>query len=145
MELLLQRKYHNDAYTIGKLYHDMHYVCDTLEPSTHGLTGAHWTVPKIRLAKEHFGSVAIPPGRYPLLITKSPRFGRWLPLLLGVKGFAGVRIHAGNKPSDTRGCILPGYNRRKGYVLQSTTCLNTIVGLLADCFARGGRAWIRVE
>ncbi len=145
MELILKRKYYNADYTIGRLYHGMSYLCDTLEPSTHGLANKAWTAPKIKLAKERYGSVAIPPGRYPLLVTKSLRLGRWLPLLIGVKGFEGVRIHAGNTPHDTRGCILPGYNRRKGCVLESNACLRVIMKLLADAYGRGEAAWLTVE
>lgn len=145
MELILKRKYHNDDYTIGKLYNGMGYLCDTLEPSTRGLNNKTWTGPKIKLAKERYGSVAIPPGRYPLLITKCPELGKWLPLLVGVKAFKGVRILAGNGPADTRGCILPGYNRQRGCVLESTTCLGAIMRLLTDCFARDEGAWLTVK
>lgn len=66
-------------------------------------------------------------------------------LLVGVKGYSGVRIHAGNKPSETQGCILPGYNRHRGYVLQSTACMNTILRLLQDCFAKGKAVWITIS
>lgn len=48
------------------------------------------------------------PGRYTVTLTYSPRFGRYLPLLNGVVGHSGVRIHSGNTSSDTSGCILIG-------------------------------------
>lgn len=145
MELILKRKYFNDDYTIGKLYNGLQYICDTLEPSTHGLVLKTWSGPKVKLAKERYGSVAIPPGSYPLLITKCPELGKWLPQLVGVRGFKRVRIRAGNAPSDTRCSILPGFNRQRGRVMESTTCVDTIMRLLADCFAEGGTARMTVK
>lgn len=51
---------------------------------------------------------AIPLGWYKLTLTKSPHFGRVLPLVNYVPGFEGIRIHAGNTVKDTAGCILVG-------------------------------------
>ena len=144
MELTLKRKYKMPAYTIGKLYHDMQYLCDTMEPPVRKITST-MSAESINKVKEQFGPTAIPAGRYPVVTTWSYKFGKWLPLLVGVKGYSGVRIHAGNKPSETQGCILPGYNRRRGYVLQSTTCMNTIMGLLQDSFDQGKAAWITIS
>jgi Family of unknown function (DUF5675) len=49
---------------------------------------------------------AIPAGRYDVTITHSPRFGVLLPLLHNVPDFSGIRLHAGNKITDTDGCLL---------------------------------------
>lgn len=143
MELKLIRKYKKAEYTIGRLYCNNKYICDTMEPPTHGLTRLMSTK-QIRSRKAKYGPTAIPPGHYPLLLTRSVKFGKWLPLLMGVRGYEGIRIHAGNKPSETQGCILPGYNRRKGYLLESTTCLNNILSMLHDCLDKGKMAWIRI-
>ena len=50
----------------------------------------------------------IPRGWYKVQVTKSPKFGRALPLLQMVPGFEGIRIHAGTRVENTRGCICVG-------------------------------------
>lgn len=47
-------------------------------------------------------------GRYEVTLTYSPHFQRILPLINDVPQFVGVRIHPGNTPSDTEGCLLVG-------------------------------------
>jgi len=54
---------------------------------------------------------AIPAGMYAVKTTHSPKYGRLMPVLLGVPGFRGVRIHSGNDEADTSGCIVPGLLR----------------------------------
>lgn len=53
-------------------------------------------------------TTCIPSGRYPLVVTYSPRFKCLLPLVSSVKGRFGIRIHSGNTSKDSKGCILVG-------------------------------------
>lgn len=119
------------------------WFCNTMEPTARKLTSQM----PLTLIRRHkiIGKTAIPTGRYRILITRSRRFGRWLPLLLNVKGFEGIRIHAGNKPEDTRGCILLGFNRRKGYVLDSTRCVLTLVKMMTEAIAKGEKVFMEVR
>lgn len=119
------------------------WFCNTMEPTARKLTSQM----PLTLIRRHkiIGKTAIPTGRYRILITRSRRFGRWLPLLLNVKGFEGIRIHAGNKPEDTRGCILLGFNRRKGYVLDSTRCVLTLVKMMTEAIAKGEKVFVEVR
>lgn len=48
----------------------------------------------------------IPAGRYKVIVTLSPKFKQPMPLLLGVKGRSGIRIHFGTKPAHSLGCVL---------------------------------------
>ena len=109
------------------------FLCDTLEPTALELKttvdkAAVLRSPRKTAALKPF---AIPEGRYPLVVTWSPKFKEWLPLLLHVRGFEGIRIHAGNTAADTQGCILVGENRRKGQVLDSRRTLSLLKRMLA--------------
>ena len=87
MKINIKRIARKTDYTIGHLYVGGQYFCDTLEPADCGLT-KETPLRDIQLAKAR-GRVAIPMGCYRVLITKSPRFGCWLPLVYGVRGFKG--------------------------------------------------------
>lgn len=143
MEIKLIRKYYQAKYTIGRLYVNNRFFSDCLEPPSLHLTER--SALRIILIAKYKGYRAIPTGRYRILITRSRRFGRWLPLLMNVKGFEGIRIHAGNKPEDTRGCILLGFNRRKGYVLDSTRCVLTLVKMMTEAIAKGEKVFVEVR
>lgn len=121
MEIKLTRIARRKDYTIGRMEIDNEHICDTLEPTWRDL--AHGD-------RKQKGKTAIPEGWYALVVTKSPKFKKWLPLLLGVPGFDGVRIHSGNTPKDTQGCILVGQNRKKGMVLNSRIAMEEIMKIL---------------
>lgn len=101
MELKIKRIARREDYTIGKLYVDGKYVCDTLEDKDRGLTSS-MSVAQICGMKVH-GQTAIPTGRYLVdMKTISPRFGSKtqykfcggrLPRLSSVPGYSGVLIH----------------------------------------------------
>ena len=119
------------------------WFCNTMEPTARKLTSQ---MPQTVIRRHKIiGKTAIPTGRYRILITRSRRFGRWLPLLLNVKGFEEIRIHAGNKPEDTRGCILLGFNRRKGYVLDSTQCVQQLMRRMTEAMEKGERVFVEVR
>lgn len=133
MEILVQRIAKRDDYTIGRLFVDGKYVCDTLEDKVRE--------PGVKVA----GKTAIPAGRYRVIVNVSPKFGRELPRLLDVPGFEGILIHRGNTPEDTAGCILVGENRAKGKVLNSTPYELRLVELIKDAIGRKEEVWITVE
>lgn len=144
MDILLNRIYTSDKYTIGQLIYKGHKLCDTLEPPTVGFKAGVTPAEVMRVKKRH-GAVSIPPGNYRVLITKSPKFGQWLPLLLNVPGFKGVRIHPGNTPAYTQGCILPGVNASKGMVIQSRQKTKEIVDLFTHILEQGKDIFLIVK
>lgn len=73
------------------------------------------------------GPSAIPVGTYRVRLTFSQRFQRVLPLLEGVIGRTGIRIHAGNTEADTTGCILVGLRREADAILDSRAALEALL------------------
>lgn len=131
MQLQLERVQIDRQVTIGSLSVDGDWQCWTLEDPVREVPGqpvAAWKVP---------GRTAIPMGRYAIEVTLSPRFGRLLPLLLAVPGFDGVRIHAGNVPADTDGCILVGADRYSASVGRSRAALDELMVRLGPAVRRG--------
>jgi len=148
MELILERIAKRKAYTIGRLsirqqvddeylagYEDR-YFCDTLEPTWRDYKNGAYKVK---------GRSAIPEGRYAVVISYSPKFGAWLPILLGVPKFKGIRIHAGNTAKDTEGCILVGQNREVGKVLDSRKWLYELKRKIVEAKGRGEAVWITIK
>jgi len=135
MNITLKRIAKQATYTIGRLSVDGEYLCDTLEPKVRNL----------KKEKKVPGRTAIPAGTYRLLITKSYRFRRWLPLLMDVPQFQGIRIHAGNYPEDTQGCILVGWNRKRGMVVNSRSALQMLMMRLTAALDRGETLHISIE
>lgn len=130
MELLLKRIYSGSTYTIGHLYIDGNYYCDVLEDTDRGLS-SDMTEEEIKKIKV-YGKTAIPKGTYKVEVTYSPKFKRYLPILLNVKGFSGIRIHSGNSAEDTLGCLLVGFNKEKGKVLNSRVTSDKLTALLRN-------------
>ena len=134
MELKVQRIAKKPTYTIGMLYIDGEKFCDTLEDRVRDLSKE----PKIK------GQTAIPAGRYRIYLTYSPRFKRILPLLDNVPQFTGVRIHRGNTHKDTEGCILVGYNREVGKVLDSAATEQRLMAVLQNAVNKGEQIYITI-
>ena len=113
--ITLIRKEYTDESTIGDLSFDGEFVSFSLEDTVrdHG--------PKI------YGKTAIPKGRYEIVISYSNKFQKMLPLLVDVPNFKGVRIHSGNTPADSDGCILTGYTKGVNFVGDSRAAFKDLM------------------
>ena len=152
MELILERIAKRKTYTIGRLYIrrqvmdeylpgiEDQYFCDTLEPTWRDYANGAYKVK---------GRSAIPEGRYAVVISWSPKFKMWLPILLGGpefnKQWQGIRIHAGNTAKDTQGCILVGRNQRVGEVLESRKWLYELKQKIVEAKNRGEAVWLTIK
>ena len=130
IKLRLERLYKGSKYTIGKLFINDEYFCDTIEDIDRGLKSS-MSVEYIK-KKKVYAETAIPTGTYKIEMTYSNKFKRILPLLVDVKGFSGIRIHRGNTEKDSSGCIVIGENKVKGKVINSTPYEVVLVKRLLD-------------
>lgn len=138
MEILVKRIAKKPKYTIGKLYIDEQYICDTLEDTDRGLN-QNMSLEEIK-KKKVYGETAIPAGTYKVdMNTISPKFknrtwakpyGGKLPRLIEVPGYEGVLIHAGNKAEDSLGCVLVGENKVVGQVINSQASFKKVMNIL---------------
>ena len=154
MEMVLKRTEKEAAYTIGRLSMKLttpelqcidgelvtateRYLCDTLEPRRRNLKKEKMVV----------GATAIPEGRYRVLITKSYHYRRWLPLVLDVPRFSGVRIFPGNYPADTTvtAGVIVGWNRKRGMLANSRAALQQLMLEMTAALDRGEQLWLTVE
>ncbi len=106
MELRLKRKYFTSKSTVSELYVNDTLFCHVLEDVDRALDSKMGRE-RIGWLKQ-FSKTAIPYGKYEIVISYSNRFKKYLPLLVNVPGFDGIRIHPGNYAEDTEGCLLPG-------------------------------------
>lgn len=130
MKLTVKRAFRGPNYTIGHLYINNTYFCDTLEDPDRGLDS---NMPTQEILKKKIkGDTCIPYGKYVVSMDiVSPKYSNFskypyakiangkMPRIMGVKGFDGILIHAGNTQKDTEGCLLVGYNKVKGKVIDS--------------------------
>lgn len=123
VKLTLQRQLISQNTTIGRLFIDDHFYCDTLEPTN-------------RMVKS---------GTYEVKVTYSPRFKRDLPILCNVPGRDGIRIHSGNVFRDSQGCILVGDQVGEEFKLMASraTC-DALVEELESLIRNGHDIWITI-
>ena len=154
MELRLRRIAKKSNYTIGKLYIDGKYFCDTLENPDRGLDSS---MPIDVLKRKKLPHItAIPTGRYQITMNViSPRFGKLsfykqfgggrVPRLLNVPAFDGVLFHCGNTAKDTDACILLGRNLKVGMVLESKITYSKFYLLLEAASECKEKIFIKIE
>ena len=142
MEIKLHRKYRGTNYCIGKLYINNEYFSDVLEDPDRGLQDT-MSIQEIQQLKVK-GNTCIPYGTYDITITYSPKFKKRLPLINNVKGFEGIRIHSGNTSKDTEGCLLLGFNKIKGKVINSKETVDKFITIVQQALNDGEKVTIQI-
>lgn len=134
MKLTLKRIALRSTYTIGKLYIDDAYFCDTLEDTVRDTNKNG----KFDNGEQKIkGKTAIPYGTYEIKWTYSPRFKKYTPQLMNVPSFEGIRVHAGNTSADTEGCLILGENKQVGKVLNSRATINKFYQIIKEACSNG--------
>lgn len=128
MELHLRRIAKKEKYTIGRLSINGVYFCDTIEDKDRGLHDYMSVESILKIKVKH--ETAIPCGRYKVVLSYSIKYNKILPELIYVKGFTGIRMHAGNTAEDSSGCIIVGQNKVKGKVIYSKKTMEKLMEIL---------------
>ena len=144
MKLKIYRKWPKTSYVIGIWYVSGARLCESLEDTDRGLEQRMPTgkINQIKLK----GKTAIPKGTYRVILSVSPKFKDrvWgkkyhglVPEILDVKGFSSVRIHPGNRASDTDGCPLIGDNTAVGRLTNSTKRYYELMDKIKPAWEKG--------
>ena len=140
MRLILKRVALRPSYTIGRLYVDGAYLCDTLEDTVRP-SGV-----------KVYARTAIPEGEYRVRMDiRSPRFGsrpqyrKYGGRLPRLEGVPGILIHPGNSAEDTAGCILVGRNTIPGRLTDSLNTFDKLWHILESARLRGEEITVSVR
>ena len=140
MNLRLTREIKLADRTLGTLTCDGIKVCHTLE-DVERVLGPNGE-------GKIYGKTAIPHGTYRVVLDMSQRFKKILPRMLDVPFFEGIRIHVGNKPEDTDGCILVGMSiigqDEHRWVGASTIAHEILMRKLESAVQKDEEIWIEV-
>lgn len=154
MNVLVKRIARRKLYTIGRLYIDGKYICDTIEDTDRGLSD-NMSLAQIKKLKIK-DQTAIPVGTYKLTMNvKSPRFSQklyyknycngYLPRLINVKGYEGILMHRGTDQNSSSGCLILGYNTVIGKVTDSQKAFETVYPILKKASDRGESISITIK
>lgn len=141
MNLTLKRLNLTPNYTEGELYVNGVYFCKTLEDTNRDLNKNGQFDNN---EKKVYGETCIPYGKYKVILSYSSKFKRELPEILEVPDFQGIRIHRGNKISDTLGCVLCGEKVKNGYLSNSTPYEIKLVELFKQAKSRNEESFIEI-
>jgi hypothetical protein len=142
VNLFLDRIFCKPTHTVGVLSIGERRFCDTLEDPVRDFNkdGDLEDAGEMKI----YGETAIPYGRYPVVVTMSPKFKRELPLILDVKHFIGIRMHRGRFISNTSGCVLVGDNTKKAQLTNGEYYEKKLTAMLKAYIYAGEKIYINV-
>ena len=154
MELLVDRKWKKQDYTVGQLFVDEEFFSNTMEDTDRGLDDGMelWMIKNKKIPTK----TAIPTGRYEVKLNiVSPKFSQKpfymnfckgkVPRLMNVKGFEGILIHCGKTQLNSAGCILVGNNTIKGQLTNSEETFKRLYAKMKEAQDRGEKIFITIQ
>lgn len=146
MEIGVERKFKKPEYTIGRMYIDSQYFCDTLEDVVRDLKDINgdgdFTDPG---EGKVYGETAIPAGRYLVGIHYWLKHKKEVPAIYNVPGFTGILIHTGTNAKHTEGCLLIGQNKKPGTLENGAYFLNELTGMIRDAIEDKEDVYITIK
>lgn len=153
MKIRIDRRWKKSTYTIGRLYLDGVFFCNTLEDKDRGLRQTD-SLESIK-ARKVYGETAIPTGCYEVLMdVTSPKYadivwyknlcGGKMPRLKNVPGFDGILFHPGSSALDCMGCILVGRNKVVGGLVQSKDTFKALYKRLETAYNKGEKIIVEI-
>lgn len=157
MEILVDRKYKKSTYTIGNMYIDGKWFCNTLEDTDRDLDDS-MDINTIKM-KKIYGQTAIPTGTYEITLdVVSPKFSKYpfyqsacqgrVPRLLNVKAFDGILIHVADGARGSQlveGCLGIGLNKIKGGLLEGKEFFEKLYLLMIQAKNKGEKIKITIN
>lgn len=155
MLIKIQRHTRKPSYTVGKVYIDGSYFCDSLEDTDRGATqvmpftytsgnAGYWTKPDFTRIEKIPGKTAIPTGRYDVCSYWWEKYKCYVPMLLRVGGFTGILMHNGMTAEHTEGCPLLGRNNSIGRLDGSRLYMDALASRVLACEKRGEKVTIEI-
>lgn len=141
MDILVDRAPSSGGFTRGDLFVNGAHFCFTIEDQVREIAGEPVSQWKIQ------DKTAIPSGHYAVIFDYSPHFNRDMMHILDVPCFEGVRIHSGNGPADTEGCILVGDQKTSAGVSGGKIrgVLSKLEAMVQAALDNGEQCWITVK
>ena len=155
MNIKVQRTARKSTYTIGKVYIDGKYFCDSLEDTDRGVTqvmpftptgGAkgYWVTPDHGIIEKVYGKTAIPTGRYDVCSYYWEKHACYVPMLLRVPGFTGILMHNGMTADHSEGCVLLGKNNIIGRLDGDRVYMDALAARVMACEKRGEKVTVEI-
>lgn len=135
MHIKSHRNVFTEFSTISNVTVNDHFICYFLEDEDRKLEDG---------GEKIFGRSAIPRGFYEIKMDYSPKYKKNMPHVLDVPQFEGIRIHPGNKPDDTEGCLIPGLSYKDDWVRDSQKAYEKLLSMMLNAWEAGEKVTLEI-